>query len=169
MCTEHFLLSLLNLSIDFTPEISHPLSISFGHYSLYYQSSFLRNPASHRIVSQPGMSIETLRSSRLPFSGEASRDSVSCTPMPFSVLSADKVDFYAMFYTSHRRQIGLVLNHNTVLWLSQHKYKDSMSNKLLRSKKIMPTPTSHSPQPFPPQKKKKNSLPPPLMFSLNNV
>lgn len=151
---ENFLLSLLNPSIDFTPEVSHPLSISLGHYSLYYQSSFLRKSANHKIISLPSMSIETLKSIRLQFLGEATRDHVSCTARsPFTVLSVDKVGFNSanMSDTSHIRQVYLVFNHNRVLVLNQHKFKDGMSNRLLRSTKNLP---NHPPLPQKRGKKK---------------
>lgn len=164
MLNEHFLLSLLNPSIDFTPEVSHPLSISLGHYLLYYQSSFLRKSANHKIISLPSMSIETLKSISLQFLREATREHVSCTARsPFPVLSVDKVDFNStnMSDTSHIRQVCLVFHHNTVLVLNQHKFKDGMSNRLLRSTKKPAKP--------PPSPKNRTSLPTPFMFLLNNA
>lgn len=105
---ERFLLSLLNLSSDFTLEVSHPLSISLGHYSHYYQSSSLRKSTNHKIISLPRRSVEILKNINLQFSGQATTDHVSCTARsPFAVLSVDKPDFNStnMSDTSHIRQV----------------------------------------------------------------
>lgn len=128
---EHFLLSLLNPSIDFSLKVSHSLLISLGHYLLYYQSSFLRKSPNHKIKSLPSMSVETWKSIRFQFLGGATRDSVFCTVRsPFTVLSVDKVDFNStnMSNTSHIRQAHMALNHNTVLVLSQHKFHNGTSD-----------------------------------------
>lgn len=138
---EHFLLSFLNLSNDFTPEVSHPLSISLGHYSHYYQFSSLRKSTNHEITSLPKRSVEILKSINLQFSRQATTDHVSYTARsPSAVLCVGKPDFNStnMSDTSHIRQVCLFFKHNTVLALNQHKFKDGISNRLLKPTKPLP-------------------------------